>query len=429
VLVVDITTNNILATIDITTYKSIKDLYEDLLGLKKDVFADDERIVIVYNSDTQKKLIDELLIAVDIPEFFVTFETTTNTSGLNFSFSDSFCVYPWINLRISTSGDIKPCCMSSETIANLTKLSIQDAYQSTIMKDLRQAFLTGEYPSSCSACWQEESVGKPSMRQRAKHKFREIYYRLDYQKENVNNLQLFDLNLGNACNLSCKICNRDSSSSIAEQDYTNGIISAVEFQSLKQSVRWAESEEFWNQIENLIQNVKYLDLYGGEPLMSKLHFKFLKRIVELDMAKNIKIDYNSNGTVYSEHFFDLWQHFKEIKISFSIDDIGERFEAQRVGAIWNQVTDNIKKFNSKRSSRFITEVYPTINTQNVFYIPELLDWIDTQNFDHVAFNILHEPAQYNITSLDNEAKLSIIEKLKTNKNEICTAVIKILLNT
>lgn len=427
VVVAVITKNNILATVDITLYESLKDLYEALVALKKDTFADDERIRIVYNSANQKKLIDELLLAIDIPDFFVIFETTDVNTGIDFSFSDSFCIYPWINLRISTTGDFSPCCVFNKKIANLSKTTIRDAYISDDMKDLRQRFLVGDRPNECSVCWRYESVGVPSMRQGGKHKFKEIYYRLDYQKENVNNLQLFDLNLGNACNLSCKICNRNSSSSIAEQDYANGSISAVEFQSLKQSMKWAESEEFWNQIENLIQNVKYLDLYGGEPLMSKSHFKFLKRIIELDVAKNIKIDYNSNGTVYSEHFFDLWQHFKEIKISFSIDDIGERFEQQRYGAKWNQVADNIKKFNSKRSTKFITEVYPTINTQNVFYLPELLDWIDTQSFDHAAFNILREPIEYNISSLNFQDKENIINKFKQFTHyEICNSIVKIL---
>ena len=297
------------------------------------------------------------------------------------------------------------------------------------MKDLRHSFLTGEFPGSCSACWQEESVGKSSMRQRAKYKFRDIYYRLDYQKEDINNLQLFDLNLGNACNLGCKICNRYASSIIAEQEHDNGVISTVEFQKLKESVKWADTEEFWDQLLPLVENIKYLDLYGGEPLMSKLHFKFLRRLIDLDVAKNIKIDYNSNGTIYSEQFFDLWEHFKEIKISFSIDDIGDRFEAQRIGAKWDQVCENIKKYNSKRSQKFITEVYPTVNTQNVFYLPELLEWINTQGFDHIAFNILHYPTHYNVLSLSDSDKRSTIEKLSPNPNDICNSIVTLLENS
>ena len=103
----NITNNNILATIDVTSYKSLKDLYEALLAVKKDIFADNERIVIVYNSANQKKLIDQLLVAIDIPIFFVVFETNNNTDGIDFCFSDSFCIYPWINLRISNKNPIK----------------------------------------------------------------------------------------------------------------------------------------------------------------------------------------------------------------------------------------------------------------------------------------------------------------------------------
>ncbi len=427
VLVVGITKNNILATVDVTSYTSLKDLYEVLLSLKKDEFADDERIVVVYHSEKQLKLVTDLLTTIDIPEFFIIFETTNNCGGIDFSFSDSFCIYPWINLRISTVGDISPCCMNNKTISNLSQTTIQEAYHSDIMKDLRHSFLTGEFPSSCVSCWKEEAISKPSMRQRAKHKFKEIYYRLDYQKEDINNLQLFDLNLGNACNLSCKICNSNSSSSIAEKEYADGIISTVEFQELKQSVKWADTEEFWNQLLPMVENIKYLDLYGGEPLMSKLHFDFLKKLIDLDVAKNIKIDYNSNGTIYSEKFFDLWDHFKKIKISFSIDDIADRFEAQRVGAKWDQVGENIKKYNSKRSEKFITEIYPTINIQNVYWLPELLEWISTQSFDHTAFNVLHNPESYNILSLKPQAKLAIIEKLNHYPQyEICSSIVQML---
>jgi MoaA/NifB/PqqE/SkfB family radical SAM enzyme len=428
VLVVGITKNNysILATVDVTKYKSLNDLYEFLLSIKKDIFTSDERIIIVYNSEKQYKLVKELLDAIDIPEFFVIFETIDTTTGIDFSFSDSFCIYPWINLRISTTGEISPCCMFSEQIANLSQTTIKDVYQDQ-MRNLRQSFLSGEYPNQCSSCWKEEAVGKPSMRQRAKHKFKEIYYRLDYQKEDINNLQLFDLNLGNACNLGCKICNSASSSTIADQELAAGNISTVEFQSLKKSVKWADSKEFWDQLLEVVQNIKYLDLYGGEPLMSKMHFKFLQRLIELDVAKNIKIDYNSNGTIYSERFFDLWQHFKEIKISFSIDDIGDRFEQQRVGAKWDSVCENIIKYNARRSEKFITEVYPTINIQNVYWLPELLDWVSTQDFDHTAFNILYEPHSYNILSLKPQAKLAVIEKLKNYpQHEICNSVILML---
>ena len=417
---------NILATVDVTLYNSINDLYEVLLSLKKEVFTDDERIVIVYNSASQRKLVDELLLTIDIPKFFVIFKLTDSQGGIDFNFSDSFCIYPWINLRISTAGDVSPCCSSQKSFTNLNQTTIKEAYQSNFMQELRQDFLNGEYPSSCSTCWKEEAIGKSSRRQLGKHKFKEIYYKLDYQKENIDNFQSVDISLGNSCNLSCKICNRQSSSTIANQEYANGIISTVEFNLLKQSMQWADSEIFCNQMLEVVQNIKYLDIYGGEPLLSKPHFKFLKKLIELDVAKNIKIDYNSNGTVYVEKMFDLWQNFKEIKISFSIDDIGSRFEAQRCGAQWSQVVDNIQKYNNHKSPTFITEVFPTINTQNFFYLPELIEWIASQNFDYVEFNMLNNPFHYNILSLTTADKLATIEKLKYHPSDICKIIVALL---
>ena len=159
VLVVDITKNNILATIDVTLYESLKDLYEALLALKKGSFADDERIRIVYNSVNQKKLIDELLLTIDIPDFFVIFELTNATTGIDFSFSDSFCIYPWINLRISTLGDISPCCKFdvSEFNENININNIKDIYLGKKMSELRQAFRNGIKPVKCllegRECW------------------------------------------------------------------------------------------------------------------------------------------------------------------------------------------------------------------------------------------------------------------------------------
>lgn len=429
-LVVDITKNNfnILATLDLTKYNSVPELYNALLPLKKDVYEEYDRIVFLYGASTKiLNLVKELLDFIDIPNFFVIYEQTTNIGGLDFEFSSSHCIYPWINLMLDNVGNIAPCCSFGERISNINDNSIVDVYQGTFMKNLRKDFLDGKYPAACSTCWKNEAVGIPSMRQAAKHKFREIYYKVDYEKEDFNNLQIFDLKIGNSCNLACKICSPESSSKIAEAAHNSGILSTIEFNHLKKSVAWADSTQFWDQILANVNNLKYLDLYGGEPLMSKMHFNFLRKLIDLDVAKNIKIDYNTNGTVYSEKFFDIWRHFKEVKLSFSIDDIGERFEQQRCGANWVSVCENIKKYNARKSNKFITEVFPTINTQNVYWLPELLDWIATQDFDHTAFNILYEPDSYNILSLKPQDKLAVIEKLKQHsQHEICNSVILML---
>ena len=432
--VVGTTKNNysILDTVDVTKYKSLEDLYGHLLGLKKEAFVENERIVIVYYSEKQRKLVNELLTAIDIPEFFIIFEQAESTAeSIDFNFSDSFCIYPWINLRLSTQGEISPCCKfdSTGSSENINTDNIKDIYLGENMSALRTALRQGQRPIQCQVCWTEESVGLESMRQRAKYKFREIYYRLDYQIDSFDNLQLFDLNLGNTCNLSCRICNHASSSSIADLDLHAGRLTNKKFIELKQAVNWSETSEFWDQLVATAQNLKYLDLYGGEPLMSKKHFNFLRKLIDLGVAGNIQIDYNSNGTVYSEKFFDLWDHFKSVKISFSIDDVEDRFEYQRNGANWLQVNDNIRKYCAKVNDKFTIDIFPTINIQNVYYLPELLSWAHTVNLP-ISFSILNNPSFLSIQNIPTSARIKIIAKLQPfSHHAMIDAVINILERT
>ena len=146
--------------------------------------------------------------------------------------------------------------------------------------------------------------------------------------------------------------------------------------------------------------------------MNKMHFDFLSKLIDLNLANNICIDYNSNGTIYSEKFFNFWKEFKKVKISFSIDDIGERFEVQRDGASWDQVVKNIKKYNFQTSDFFITDLFPTVNIQNVYYLPELINWAYEQNFsENLTFNMLNSPAELSIQNLPQSVKEGVAKKL------------------
>jgi organic radical activating enzyme len=432
VLVVDITKNNILATVELSKCNSVKDLYNFLLAVKKDVYQNNDRIVITYTTPKQYDLILELLAVIDIPEYFVEFNQIDLVSpGIDFSFPESFCIYPWIAQQISTLGGIQPCCDFDATLSNDTNYTIastdlKTAYLSDFMKDIRGQFLKGDRPINCRRCWQKESVGIKSMRQFGNFKFKEFYYNIDYQANNFNNVNAIDLRIGNKCNLSCNICNPESSSTMAIQMLESGKLSKSEFDNIKDSVAWAETDKFWDQLLSMANNLKYLDILGGEPLMSKTHFSLLKKLVALGAAKNIKIDYNSNGTVFSEKFFDIWKHFKEVKISFSIDDIDARFEEQRVGASWQQVCDNLEKFKQHVSTNFIIDISSAINTQNVYWLPELINWTSLQGFD-IAVNTVDYPWKYNIRSLSPEEKNKIIKKLKSNNvHESIPSIIKIL---
>lgn len=423
---------NLVDFIDLNEFVHPGDLYDRILLCKKDNFLNDERIVFVYSNNKINYLL-EVINRIDIPEFFIILLVPNNvtfsynvgditvlylkefelTNNKVFDIPANHCIYPWINVQVDNLGFVAPCCeFNSTKNYSLKELSLKENYLNASYNQIRSAFRNNTQMPECNACWVKEAAGSPSMRSLAKHKLGDIYYKIDFTKDDVNDLQMLDLKLGNNCNLSCRICNENASSSIAKFKLNHNELSLQKFNEIKDLSLWAESADFNDQILELAPNLRYLNIYGGEPFMNKMHFNFLSKLIDLKVASKISIDYNSNGTFYSEKFFDYWRNFKKVKVSFSIDDIGERFEVQRDGGDWNQVVKNIQEYNSQTSENFITDIFPTVNIQNVYYLPELIDWANTQNFsESLTFNILRLPAELSIHNLPKAVKEVVANKL------------------
>ena len=423
---------NLVDFIDLNEFTQQSALYDQILSCKKDIFLDNERIVFVYSNNKINYLL-EVIKHIDIPEFFIILLVPNNisfsyntgditvlylkeftlTNNKIFDIPNNHCIYPWINAQIDNLGFVTPCCVFKATKKHsLNELSIKENYLSDPYNQIRSNFRNNTQMPECNACWVNEDSGSPSMRTMAKHKLGDLYYKIDLTKDDVNDLQMLDLKLGNNCNLSCRICDEAASSSIAKFKLDHNKLSVQKFNEIKDLSLWAESTAFNDQILEIAPNLRYLDIYGGEPFMNKMHFNFLYKLIELDVAHKICIDYNSNGTFYSKKFFEYWNKFKKVKISFSIDDIGERFEVQRDGGNWDQVVNNIKEFNTHTSTTFMTDIFPTVNIQNVYYLPELIEWAHTQNFnDGMTFNILRMPAELSIHNLPMKVKEEVAKKL------------------
>ena len=430
---------NVLDTVTLSEFVHVQQLYKKIISLHRDCYHDNDRIVFIQDSlsDNILILLQEILEFVGIPYFFVyiisnrhimvnekikTFidHTITPCETPDISLSASHCIYPWINLEINTNGTLKPCCISRNNIhnednrkLNIHTDSIADAYFSSHMVNLRKSFLNGDYPIDCASCWKTEAAGGLSPRQQAKYKFKDIYYNIDYHDEYSDNLKIFDIKLGNACNLSCRICSPSSSSTIANLEYKAGRLPKDSYHEFKKLKSLFDTDIFWDKIFDRVDTLSYLDIYGGEPLLSNLHFKFLEKQIVRGVAQNIKLDYNSNGTIFSEKFVQIWEQFQQVKISFSIDDINQRFEYQRNGALWHNVNKNITKYNQIMLTNFVTDAFPTVNIQNVYYLPELIEWVYSKNFSvPPSLNILRYPEKHAITNIPDTIKLKIIEKLE-----------------
>jgi len=337
--------------------------------------------------------------------------------------SEKICMLPWISIETSPIGTARPCCLADDEITKpngekftLRESTLEEIYHSDYMKDLRLQFLNGDKPKTCRRCWDEEAAGRVSKRMNSRIRLKEYYDSVDWYNEDPDQLWFLDLKLGNICNLKCRICGSWSSSKWAKEeiDYIPGI-------NRKEHLAWKflqdgawprENSDFWLNMNTLLPNIKYLEFTGGEPFLIQQHFDFLERAVKTGHSEHIEIHYNTNGTVMPKET-ELWNHFKHVEIAFSIDNTEQRFEYERYGARWEEVQDNINKFNSMRSEKLSTQLCWTANIQNVYYLPEICDWIDTQTFDHIYFNMLHDPWHMCISKMTKPAQELVIDRLNT----------------
>jgi molybdenum cofactor biosynthesis enzyme MoaA len=179
---------------------------------------------------------------------------------------------------------------------------------------------------------------------------------------------------------------------------------------------WAkDNQAFWEEIKTLSDQIRYIEFTGGEPFMIREHFRFLERIVDMGIAGQVEIHYNTNGTQFPDNAEDIWQHFKTVEIAFSIDDIGERFEYQRANAVWSEVEHNIARFMAMRDRHCNIQLQAciTVNVFNVLYLETVANWADEQGFDFIYWNMLHEAKHFSIATLPVTAKQIIAEKLAT----------------
>jgi hypothetical protein len=149
--------------------------------------------------------------------------------------------------------------------------------------------------------------------------------------------------------------------------------------------------------------------------MIREHFDLLQGLVDRGLAGQIEIHYNTNGTQWPDQAEAIWKHFKTVEIAFSIDDVGDRFEYQRSNAVWSEVCDNIERFRQmrNRNPRIRLQVCTTVNVFNVYYIEQVANWIATQQFDFVYWNMMHEAYYFSISTLPETAKQAIATKLQS----------------
>lgn len=304
--------------------------------------------------------------------------------------SDNFCMIPWTSMMISPSSEVKPCCEFSGVVGDCSEKTLKEIWNSDELKNLRQEMLSGAKPKSCQNCYTKESLGRDTLRKTINRRFATHAFKVDLTKQD-GSLENFDLNyldarFNNLCNLACRSCGPEHSSSwFGPATY----IGMVDKSSKALRIAGKNNTDIYDQIIEHIDTIERIYFAGGEPLMIE---QFYQLVDELNRRQrhDVELIYNINMTKSSlagRSIFDAWKNFKHISIGASLDGEDSRGEYLRTGQKWQDVLEFRKTMMSLRPD-IDFYVSATVSLLNVLHLPDFhKSWVEKNLIKPKDFNI------------------------------------------
>jgi hypothetical protein len=111
---------------------------------------------------------------------------------------------------------------------------------------------------------------------------------------------------------------------------------------------------------------------------------------------------------------DFWKDFKQVTISASIDGHEGLNEYIRGGSGRYDIAGNVRKMAALPNTTVIGK--PTMQALNIFYLPEILDWMQLQPFDGIDYHFVTFPQFLDCRIWTGDARKEIEDKLVAYKN-------------
>jgi hypothetical protein len=236
--------------------------------------------------------------------------------------------------------------------------TLEEWWNSDHMRSVRRRMMAGETLPECEVCNNKllnTDVYRSYFNQLFEHKYSDVMATTDETGHTTMQPVSWDYRFSNLCNFKCRMCG-DVLSSAWETE-----------QKQHNMVNWDDSKNNWqrpevrkqitafqdSQIEaefaEAVEQHRVEEIYwvGGEPLMYKQHWRYMRRIIELGDGKNVYARYNTNlsRTHYGncDLFDDILAHIRDWQICASLDGTGPIGEYIRTGLSYSTWLENFKQ--------------------------------------------------------------------------------------
>lgn len=310
-----------------------------------------------------------------------------------------FCNSPWYELNIYWDGSLGFCCQAahkpyveSESYHyNVKTMSINQWVDSAPMRQARLSMFGDTKNSSCANCQLEEKFGGTSRRHKSNQKS-VIFTRSGFDQSYVqspgykwfeksrtqagtyNRLPIdLHIDLGNYCNLACKMCSPRASSRIAAHQIRWGIKDAEKFLNTD----WTKDEHTWRKVLSelaSIENLRNVHFMGGETLISNRFEEFVDFMIQ-QARVDLSLSLVTNGTIFKPTLMQKLAYFQQVNIEVSIESLDATNVYQRQGTDQNRVMSNLNKYLSwSNGHNFTLTLRPAISALTISSYHTLLTY-------------------------------------------------------
>ena len=299
----------------------------------------------------------------------------------------TFCAYPFVHSHVSATYERKLCCLTP-ALPDSYKTMTKEFWNSDYVKQVRLDMIEGKHINGCEYCYDFEKNGGKSLRIKVNEQYDSKHLIDNTHQDGHLDLEpsFYDVR-STVCNLQCVICDENHSSMHKKLSVKLNI------NNNNSKVDGAYEKLLADEIIQGLLDKRVKELYwaGGEPMIMKLHWDVLNKMLELleladyhDYIKSIRVFYNTNLTklYYKDKYIpEILGKFNPV-IWASLDGVTETHNYCRDGSNWENVHNNWHEYKKHVPKLMVTSVF---SAPILMDIERYIDFLETEQcnfFDH-----------------------------------------------
>ena len=338
-----------------------------------------------------------------------------------------FCNTPWYELHVYWDGSLGICCQEDHKLYaetdhqyNIATMSIVDWFNSNPVRDFRTRMLGNTRATECKRCYTEEDYGGNSRRLKGNQKsviftrtafdasfaqspgYTKFQHSANHEGHTDTVPVDMHIDLGNFCNLACKMCNPQASSTIASQQVKWGIESSRRYLGTD----WTRNHEVWDRFKQQLLEIPGLNnihFMGGETLLTDRFEDLVDTMIEHERF-DLCFSFVTNGTVFRSDLINKLKQFRRVGMEVSIETMDAHNAYQRQGTDTELVLHNIDRYQQQCNGSSVTvALRPAPSALSVGYYTDLLQHALNQKLV-VKSNLCYDPRFLSIEILPADVK-------------------------